>query len=109
MIRFCIAWLSELGIARDKLRVYLHLYSDMNVKKEIAFWACTLRLPESAFRKPYIKTTTRVGAHAYKGRFNHGTCNIYIGSRNVYEEVMMGLTYIRSLYGGIDFPMQGAL
>lgn len=109
MIRFCIAWLNELGIPHGRLRVYLHLYSDMNIKKEIAFWARTLGLPESAFRKPYIKPSTRVGAHSYKGRFNHGTCNVYIGSRDAYEEVLMGLTYIRSLYGGIDFPMVGAL
>lgn len=109
MILFCLEWFKLLGIQKERIKVYLHLYSDMDVKKETQFWSNTLGLKSEAFRKPYIKLSTRTKVNSYKGRFSHGTCNLYVGSRDAYEEVMLGLKYIRSMNNGIAFPMTQAL
>lgn len=95
MIRFFIQWLELLGVPRSRLRVYIHLYSDMDVTKELRYWSNTLNLPITSFRKPYIKTSTRTGL-SYPQRFTHGTCNLIYDNRDIAEYVAMALDYIRT-------------
>lgn len=95
MIRFFIRWLESLGVPRNRLRVYVHLYSDMNVQKELRYWSKTLDLPLASFRKPYVKTSNRSGL-SYLQKFPHGTCNVIYGDRDISEYVLMALDYIRS-------------
>jgi hypothetical protein len=97
MIRFFIRWLESLGVPRNRLRVYVHLYSDMDVKQEMRYWSKTLDLPLSSFRKPYIKTSNRSGL-SYPQKFTHGTCNLIYGNRDVSEYVAMALDYIRNKF-----------
>ena len=95
MIRFFIQWLELLGVPKNRLRVYVHLYSDMDIKQELRYWSKTLDLPLSSFRKPYIKTSNRSGL-SYSQKFTHGTCNVIYGNRDVSEYVLMALDYIRT-------------
>ncbi len=95
MIRFFIHWLELLGVSKSRLRVYVHLYSDMDVQKELRYWSKILDLPLSSFRKPYIKTSNRSDL-SYPQKFTHGTCNLIYGNRDVSEYVLMALDYIRS-------------
>jgi hypothetical protein len=94
MLNFFIEWLELLGVPKKKLRIYVHLYADMDVKKELKYWSKTLGLPLSAFRKPYIKDSKRSGL-SYPQRFTHGTCNVIYNNRDVSEYVMSALDYIR--------------
>ena len=94
MLNFFIEWLEVLGVPKKKLRIYVHLYADMDVKKELKYWSKTLGLPLSAFRKPYIKDSKRSGL-SYPQRFTHGTCNVIYNNRDVSEYVMSALDYIR--------------
>src|SRR4029079_3463303 len=55
MLKFYIRWLNLLGVAKKQLKVSLHLYSDMNVKKQESYWSRQLCIPLSQFRKSYIK------------------------------------------------------
>ena len=55
MVRCFIAWIQLLDIEKSKLKVYLHLYSDMNTVSAISFWSKELDISKTAFRKPYIK------------------------------------------------------
>ena len=103
MIRFFIRWLGALGVSKDCLRVYVHLYSDMDVQQELRYWSKTLNLPLSSFRKPYIKTSSRSGL-SYPQKFTHGTCNLIYGNRDVAEYVHMALDHIRS-----EFAAEGGL
>jgi len=74
-----------LCIPKEKIKVDLHLYSDMNIKEEIAFWSRTLNMPLSQFRKPYIKASTRVGIDQ-KG-FGHGTCGLNVNDVLLKEKL----------------------
>lgn len=96
MIRFFIKWLESLGVQRANLRVRLQLYSDMNPAKEINFWSKVLRLPHSAFRAPYIKTT-RFADITYRNGFGHGTCNILYHNRVMNDHVLSLVELIRNL------------
>ncbi|MFA6415065.1 MAG: hypothetical protein WC217_01040 [Candidatus Paceibacterota bacterium] len=95
MIRFFIQWLELLGVPRNRLRVYVHLYSDMDIQKELRFWSKALDLSLTSFRKPYVKTSNRSGL-SYPQKFPHGTCNLIYGNRDVSEYVRMALDYIRT-------------
>ena len=101
MIRFFIHWLGSLGVPRNRLRVYVHLYSDMDVQRELHYWSKVLDLPLSAFRKPYIKVSKRTGL-SYTQKFTHGTCNLIYGNRDISEYVRMALDYIRSEFAVAD-------
>lgn len=97
VIKFALLWYTEaLSIPKSKISVYLHLYSDMDIPKEITYWENTLSLPNSSFRKPYIKESTRVGID-HKG-FGHGTCGLVIHDTVIKEKVLMALKVITDLY-----------
>lgn len=102
-------WLTKLGINKDRIKIYLHLYSDMNVRKEIDFWSQRLGISLSAFRKPYIKKSVFLKRKNYKGRFGHGTCNIYVHSRDLRERIAAGIAHIRKEYELIDFDPISAI
>ena len=44
MLRFFIHWLQALGVSKDRLRVHVHLYADMNIKTELHYWSKALDL-----------------------------------------------------------------
>jgi hypothetical protein len=97
MLRFFIAWLELLGVAKKRLKVKLHLYRDMDAEKEMNYWSKALGIPRPQFRKPYIKDSLRSGL-SYPQRFTHGTGNIVFGNRDVAERVMQSLEYLRSQF-----------
>ncbi len=101
MIRFFIRWLELLGASKSNLRVYIHLYTDMNVQQELRYWSKALNLPLSSFRKPYIKTSNRSGL-SYPQKFTHGTCNLIYGNRDMSEYVLMALDHIRNEFAVKD-------
>ena len=103
MLLFFIRWLTLLGVSKDRLRVHVHLYADMDVQKELKYWSETLGLPRSSFRKPYIKQSNRTDL-TYVQKFTHGTCNVIFENRDVSEYILQALDYIRSTFapkGGI--------
>lgn len=93
-----LAWLRLFGDTHQKLKVKLHLYTDMNIRQETQFWSRTLRIPVKNFYKPYVKTNVRDKPRNYRGRFGHGTCNVMLLNKNLYDQVMAGITYIGAQY-----------
>ncbi|MDP2655083.1 MAG: hypothetical protein Q8P17_00775, partial [bacterium] len=98
---FFIRWLQTLGVSKDRLRVHVHLYIDMDIKTELRYWSKALDLPLTSFTKPYIKTSNR-SELSYKQKFTHGTCNVLYHNRDVSEYVLMALDYIRSEFAVPD-------
>jgi hypothetical protein len=94
MLKFFIHWLGLFNVPREKMKVHLHLYSDMNVKKQIQFWARTLSLPVSQFNKPYIKANS-MSSITYKNGFGQGTCSISVNDARLSNTVLMALKYIQ--------------
>jgi hypothetical protein len=96
MIRFFIKWLALFDIKKDKLKIKLHLYSDMEVDEKISFWSKYLNIKKSNFRKPYIKDS-KYSEITYKNKFGQGTCSVMFGSSSLYNEIMMSLKYIKTI------------
>lgn len=96
MIRFYLKWLKILKVPPNKVYVRLHLYSDMNVEKEIKFWTKALKLSEKRFKKPYIKKSKF--SNITFTTFGHGTCNIVLNNRDITEYVLQGLKNISARF-----------
>jgi len=98
MILFFIYWLEVIfGVTRSELKIYLHLYKDMDVKNEIKYWSTIINIPVAQFRKPYIKKTSK-SSISYKRGFGHGTCNVLIGDARLSEKVLMGVKALSENY-----------
>jgi hypothetical protein len=96
MLVVFIRWLKFFSVPKSKLKVHLHLYSDMNIKRQINFWSKTLNIPISQFRKPYIKKT-RLSSITYTNGFGQGTCSVIVENGIVSAQVMMGIKYIQDI------------
>ncbi len=96
MLKFYIKWLKLLGVSINKLKVSLHLYSDMNIQRQIKFWAKTLNIPINQFRKPHIKKSLSTSI-TYKNGFGQGTCSIIYENKELCDYVLMGLKKIQEL------------
>ncbi len=96
VIIFFIKWIkSAFNISKDKLKFGVHLYNDMDVKKEISFWSKRLDIPETQFLKPYIKNTSSLRINQ-KGGFGHGTCNARLNNARLSEQILMAIKAISS-------------
>jgi predicted transcriptional regulator len=98
VIRFFIYWLTKaLFVHKDKIKIYLHLYSDMDVDKEIRYWSTILAVPQKQFNRPYIKKTS-LSRINHKGGFGHGTCQTRINDALLAEKVFMSIKAISDYY-----------
>ncbi|MBU2037139.1 helix-turn-helix domain-containing protein [Patescibacteria group bacterium] len=99
IIKFYIYWLNKcLDFPKDKMIAYLHLYNDMDARKEIFYWSKILNIPESQFPCPYIKKTSSKRIN-YKGTFGHGTCNLRASGVPLTEKIFMNLKILADKYG----------
>jgi len=97
VVNFFIIWLvKRLGVSREKLKVQLHLYSNMDINKEVNFWSKTTNIPLNQFNRPYIKKTSSNKIN-HRG-FGHGTCNITINDARLSEKVLMAIRVIQDSY-----------
>ena len=96
MLKFFIKWLELFGVEKKNLKVKLHLYSDMNIKKSLDFWSKELKIPINQFQKSYIKKTSSKSI-TYKNGFGKGTCSVIFNNRDIWEYIMMGLKYISKI------------
>lgn len=96
MLILFIRWLRFFDVPKSKLKIHLHLYSDMNIKKQISFWSKTIKIPISQFRKPYIKKTT-LSSITYTNGFGQGTCSVILENGPISAQVMMGIQYIQDI------------
>lgn len=98
VIKFFIHWLNKnLEISKEKMRVWLHLYRDMDIDEEMKFWSKILEIPLSQFGRPYIKKTSSKRIN-HKGGFGHGTCNIRINNVSLAEKIFMSIKTISDNY-----------
>lgn len=93
VLRFFLQWLKLFEIKESELSIVMHLYKDMDESREIKFWMKQLNLPKSCFRKSYVKESN-LSNLSYKSGFGHGTCNIRIYGKKLYDYILMGIKYI---------------
>lgn len=94
MIIFYLKWLRGISVPQEKIKVRLHLYSDMDIGIETQFWEKVTGLKKTHFQKPHIKKTDSKKI-TYRG-FGHGTCNIIVDDSTISEYVLQGLKYIKN-------------
>lgn len=93
IIRFSIFWINKiLGIPKDRLKVQLHLYKDMNIENEIKFWLNETDLNREQVIKPYIKKTSSLKIN--HPSFGHGTCSVYCHNAKLKDEFMAGIRVV---------------
>lgn len=99
-IRAFMMWLKKgFGIGKEKMVVKLHLYSDMDIKKETIFWSKTLSMPIRQFKKPYIKKSS-YNSLSYKKSFGHGTCNVIVRDAILGRKIAMSLKVVEDYFNG---------
>lgn len=94
ILKLFIKWLHLHDIKKEKIKVQLHLYSDMNIERQIKFWSKELSLPENQFRKPHIKKNTSENL-SYKGQFGQGTCTVLYEDVKLHYLTMMYLKFVQ--------------
>jgi hypothetical protein len=100
MIKFFINWLEEIfGFKREKIKIRMHFYKDMDVKKETDYWAKTLKISKGQFKKPYIKDS-KFSSLSYKRGFGHGTCNVLVYDAMLGKKMMMSLKVVSDFFMG---------
>lgn len=98
VINFSLYWFTKvLKFLKDKIKILVHLYKDMNIKKELLFWSELTKIPLSQFRKPYIKNTNSKSIN-YKGAFGHGTCNVRVADTRLREKIIMSIKAMGDYY-----------
>jgi hypothetical protein len=106
MIRFAVRWFTgSCSISRDKLKVRLHLYSDMDIEVEHEYWSGMLNIPQSQFRTPYIKQSLRSSINE-KGTFGHGTCDLFVEDAILKTKIMMGIKVVADYFSGDSDKME---
>ncbi len=101
MLKMYLKWLDVLQIPREKLKIKLHLYKDMDKNKEIAFWSKELDIPKSRFNKTWVKDS-KMSDLTYKNNFGHGTCNIILHDTTTAMYILMGIKFIANVMNVSD-------
>ena len=97
VLKFSLFWYRKiLNIPKEKIRVFLHLYSDMNINEEINYWSKNLNMPVKNFDKPYIKKSKKSDIDQ-KG-FGHGTCGLRVSNTVIKDRILMGLKVVSDFY-----------
>ena len=98
VLKFVKHWfINSLKVSDSKIRMQLHLYSDMNVDKEIKFWLSELSMKRQSLAKPYIKKSLRSDIDQ-KG-WGHGTCSLLVHDTCLKENLLMAIRAITDSYG----------
>lgn len=98
VVKFAFNWMIEcLHIPKEKVRVHVHLYDDMDVEEEIGYWQKELDVKRSQFTKPYIKKSKKTSLDQ-KGLFGHGTCGVRFCKTEIKEKLLMDLKVVSDIY-----------
>ena len=93
IIKFALFWLTKiLKVPKKKIRIYVHLYKNMDVEGELEYWSKTIKIPLEQFRKPYIKKSSSVEINYFT--FGHGTCNVLVNSGEIKNKITAGIRVI---------------
>jgi hypothetical protein len=92
MIRVFIKFLTVIcGVPREKVRIYLFIYPDLNAETCVDFWKKELKLKKENFNK----CTTIQGRHKTK-RLKYGVCTVLVSSTYLVKKMHIWLTLIPS-------------
>ncbi|MBI2057813.1 MAG: hypothetical protein HYT63_02425 [Candidatus Yanofskybacteria bacterium] len=89
LVIFFIYWINKFfKFPKEKIRIFLQLYPNMDIEKELFFWEKELKLPRQQFYKPFIRKLLP-SSFSYRESFHHGTCAAIVMSAEKHREVLM--------------------
>ncbi|MFH1854995.1 MAG: hypothetical protein ABH810_01125 [bacterium] len=92
IVNFFVKWMVEfLEVPKEKIKAALHLYENMDIKKEKEFWEKELGFKDDQFYKTQIRKL-RKSSFSYKDSYRHGTCSLYVGGVEKRRKVMMAIS-----------------
>jgi len=98
IIKFFMQWLIHFfSVAKKKMKAELHLYENMDIKKEQKFWQKELGFRKNQFYKTQIRKLQK-SSFSYKGSYRHGTCQIYLPGVERKRELMMAIQVFLDKY-----------
>lgn len=101
VIRFFVHWLEVcLGVSKKTIKFQLHLYEDMEVAHEVAFWQRSLGIAAKQIYRPSIRKL-RPASFSYPESFRHGTCSLYVLSTNKKAEMMAAVKALFKVIGKV--------
>jgi hypothetical protein len=100
IIKFFVFWLKEfLGIKKNKLRFQLHLYQNMDIKKELDYWSRSLGISKDQLYKPQVRTLqSHSFSYSSDAKNRHGTCSLQYSNRDHKLQLMMGIKAFLDLH-----------
>lgn len=91
LVRFFARWIVQfLGLPKEKLRIQLHLYENMDIKVEEQFWLTELSFSEMQLWKSQVHKL-RPNSFSYRDTSRHGTCKLYIGNTIKKSEIRLSI------------------
>lgn len=91
IIRCFLGWLEQfLGIDRRFVRFQFHLYENMDITAEVAFWVRALAVSPAQIYKPSVRPLP-VQGYTYQGPHRHGTCCLYAFGVEHHRTVTMAV------------------
>lgn len=91
LINFFLEWaIQHLNLPREKFRIQLHLYENMNIPTEEAFWLAALSFNSNQLWKSQVKKL-RPKSFSYRDGSRHGTCRLYVGSVPAKTELLLSI------------------
>ncbi len=91
LVLFFARWIVRfLDLPKEKLRIQLHLYENMNVKAEERFWIGQLGMSKKQLWKSQVRIL-RPRSFSYRDTSRHGTCKLYIGSVPKKAEIKLSI------------------
>lgn len=93
VIKFFCRWMIEgLGIPKQRIKIILHIYQDMDLEKITNYWSRLLDFPKEQFIKPFVKNSKKIDIDQ-KG-FGQGTCTLYFYNARLKERILLGIEAI---------------
>lgn len=91
LVVFFSKWVVRfLGLQKSKFRIQLHLYENMDIPVEEAFWLRSLGFTKGQLWKSQVKAL-RPRSFSYRDGSRHGTCKLYIGSVPAKAKLMLSI------------------
>ncbi|OGN30947.1 MAG: hypothetical protein A3I92_01765 [Candidatus Yanofskybacteria bacterium RIFCSPLOWO2_02_FULL_43_10b] len=91
MHKFFIKWITNFfNVSKEKFKIHLQLYENMDIEKEIKFWQNELGLKRNQVYKPFVRKLTKA-SFSYQESFRHGTCQTIVSGSETRQEVMAAI------------------
>lgn len=98
IVCFFQKWMNVfLDIKYEDMRAQLHLYENMDIKKEEQFWLKILNFKRNQLYKTQIRPL-RPGSFTYTGGFGHGTCSLEYSKGPKKTKLLMAIKAFLDLH-----------